>query len=418
MLKASMFNISVSDNVIYNAYTGAIVKLLQPLRDYIASGENMDLLRAQGFVVDERINELNHFLLERNTNIFSRWKRDLKYVIAVTNDCQAHCAYCFEHGIDRHCYMSEDTANKVLAYIKNQAEQNQAAGIQITYFGGEPLLNLKIIEKIGADLKQYCALHQIRFTANIVTNAIALTKEAAERLAEIGVNFAQITLDGTKNAYKAAKGLDAYDLVLEHIKSARSIFPVDIRLNITRENTADIAELVDELFTVHGLAGRVQLTLAQVVDYVGCSFNSELCLDGVEYARFVRDVFLEKEAAGQGSLKRKQLLPKIRRMFCGMENCMQYVIGPEGELYKCEHSVGKAEEIVGDLDTGTYSSDLEMQFYAPVPQKCIEAACPFLPMCLGGCANERLHTGHPCDCAQEKEKQLQLLSTYLELLHS
>ena len=216
-----MFNISVSDNVIYNAYTGAIVKLSQPLRDYIASGENMDLLRAQGFVVDERINELNHFLLERNTNIFSRWKRDLKYVIAVTNDCQAHCAYCFEHGIDRHCYMSEDTANKVLAYIKNQAEQNQAAGIQITYFGGEPLLNLKIIEKIGADLKQYCALHQIRFTANIVTNAIALTKEAAERLAEIGVNFAQITLDGTKNAYKAAKGLDAYDLVLEHIKSAQ-----------------------------------------------------------------------------------------------------------------------------------------------------------------------------------------------------
>lgn len=110
-------------------------------------------------------------------------------------------------------------------------------------------------------------------------------------MAEIGVNFAQITLDGTKNAYKAAKGLDAYDLVLEHIKSARSIFPVDIRLNITRENTADIAELVDELFTVHGLAGRVQLTLAQVVDYVGCSFNSELCLDGAEYARFVRDVF-------------------------------------------------------------------------------------------------------------------------------
>ena len=130
--------------------------------------------------------------------------------------------------------MSEDTANKVLAYIKNQAEQNQAAGIQITYFGGEPLLNLKIIEKIGADLKQYCALHQIRFTANIVTNAIALTKEAAERLAEIGVNFAQITLDGTKNAYKAAKGLDAYDLVLEHIKSARNIFPVDIRLNIAK----------------------------------------------------------------------------------------------------------------------------------------------------------------------------------------
>ena len=129
--------------------------------------------------------------------------------------------------------------------------------------------------------------------------------------------------------------------------------------------------------------------------------------------------FLEKEAAGQGSLKRKQLLPKIRRMFCGMENCMQYVIGPEGELYKCEHSVGKAEEIVGDLDTGTYSSDLEMQFYAPVPQKCIEAACPFFCRCVwadartSGCIPVI-----PVIVRKEREKQLQLLSTYLELLHS
>lgn len=418
MLKASIFNISVSKDVIYNAYTGAIVRLSKPIGDYISSGENIDLLCEQGFVVDERINELNRFLLERNTNVFSRWNRNLKYVIAVTNDCQAHCSYCFEHGIERHCYMSNATANKVLTYIKNQAEQNKAAGIQITYFGGEPLMNLKIIQKIGTDLKQYCEIHQIKLTANIITNGIALTEETATLLTEIGVNSAQITLDGTKNAYKAAKGVDAYDLVLKHIKLAANILPIDIRLNITRENKVDIVDLVDELFAVHGLAGHVQLTLAQVVDYVGCNFNSELCLDGIEYARFVRNVFLEKEAAGQGSLKRKQLMPKVRRTFCGMENCMQYVIGPEGELYKCEHSVGKADSIVGDINTGTYFNDLEMQFYSPVPQKCVEVACPFLPMCLGGCANERLHNKHTFDCTQEKEKHLLLLTTYLELLNN
>lgn len=112
------------------------------------------------------------------------------------------------------------------------------------------------------------------------------------------------------------------------------------------------------------------------------------------------------------------LMPKVLRTFCGMENCMQYVIGADGELYKCEHSVGKQNEIVGDISVGPYFSDLEMLFYSSIPQKCIEEVCPFLPMCLGGCANERLHNKHIRDCKQIKEKHLLLLSTYLELLRN
>lgn len=54
------------------------------------------------------------------------------------------------------------------------------------------------------------------------------------------------------------------------------------------------------------------------------------------------------------------MLPKVLRTFCGMENCTQYVIGPDGELYKCEHSVGKPDEIVGDVYTGSYYSYMEM----------------------------------------------------------
>ena len=183
----------------------------------------------------------------------------------------------------------------------------------------------------------------------IITNGIALTKRAAILLAEIGVNFAQITLDGTRNTYRIAKGVDAYNTVLNNIQSAVGILPIDIRLNITRDNKQDIVDLIDDLFTVHELAGQVQLTLAQVVDYVGCEFNSALCLDGTEYAKFVCGIFKDKEKAGKGSLKRMHLMPKVLRTFCGMENCMQYVIGADGELYKCEHSVGKQNEIVGDI---------------------------------------------------------------------
>ena len=223
----------------------------------------------------------------------------------------------------------------------------------------------------------------------------------------------------TQQDYRDMKAdYERQTIVLNNIQSAVGILPIDIRLNITRANMQDIVNLIDDLFTVHGLAGHVQLTLAQVVDYVGCKFNSTLCLDGTEYAQFVCGIFKGKEKAGKGSLRRMHLMPKVLRTFCGMENCMQYVIGADGELYKCEHSVGKQNEIVGDISVGPYFSDLEMLFYSSIPQKCIEEVCPFLPMCLGGCANERLHNKHIRDCKQIKEKHLLLLSTYLELLRN
>ena len=175
MFKPSVFNISVGDNVIYNSYSGAILKLSQPIADCISSCDNIDLLLEQGFIVDEKVNELNKYLVERNTAIFSRRHRGLKYVIALTNDCQAHCSYCFERGIERSCYMSEDTVNRVLSFIKNQAKTYEATSIQITYFGGEPLLNLDALKQIGINLKQFCLDNQIKYASNIITNGIALT---------------------------------------------------------------------------------------------------------------------------------------------------------------------------------------------------------------------------------------------------
>lgn len=55
-------------------------------------------------------------------------------MIALTNDCQAHCTYCFEHGINRNHFMNENTVEMVIKYIKGQAKENHAECIRITYF--------------------------------------------------------------------------------------------------------------------------------------------------------------------------------------------------------------------------------------------------------------------------------------------
>lgn len=415
--KESVFNISFSNNAVYNSYSGAIMRLDKPVATYLTEDVDTKPLVEQGLVVPAQINEINKFVLERNAKIYSRHHRGLKYVIALTNDCQAHCNYCFEKGIDRSSYMSLETAEKVVRYIAGQMEQSVASSVQVTFFGGEPLMNFEVLSYLGTELHRLCGEKNTPFVANIITNGIALDTEKAKAMASFGVKFAQITLDGTREEYKQAKGVDAFDIVINNITQAASILPIDIRLNITRDNAKNITVLIDELLNTHDLAGKVQITLAQVVDYVGCQFNSALCLDNMEYAQYLRDSFIAFSGHSKKSLRASHLLPKVLRTFCGMENCMQFVIGTDGELYKCEHNVGKPAAIVGDIEVGPYYSDLEMSFYSQIPEKCVEERCPFLPMCLGGCVNERVHNNHIRDCEQVKKKYLMMLETYLTLVH-
>lgn len=52
MFKPSVFNIPISDNIIYNSYSGAILKLSQPIVDCISNCDNIDLLLEQGFILE------------------------------------------------------------------------------------------------------------------------------------------------------------------------------------------------------------------------------------------------------------------------------------------------------------------------------------------------------------------------------
>ena len=83
MFKPSVFNISVGDNVIYNSYSGAILKLSQPIADCISSCDNIDLLLEQGFIVDEKVNELNKYVHSINCIVLSNLQFSLVYFLCL-----------------------------------------------------------------------------------------------------------------------------------------------------------------------------------------------------------------------------------------------------------------------------------------------------------------------------------------------
>lgn len=65
------------------------------------------------------------------------------------------------------------------------------------------------------------------------------------------------------------------------------------------------------------------------------------------------------------------------------------VIGPNGEIYKCEHHVGQENKIIGDLVHGLNYSDFLMKFIANEPlEQC--KSCKIFPICLGGCPAHKI----------------------------
>ena len=75
-------------------------------------------------------------------------------VLNVTNQCNLSCAYCYEYGEDKIVetdngrqpkWMSEETARESVDFLLRES----GAVAHLTFFGGETLLNFKVLQTDG-----------------------------------------------------------------------------------------------------------------------------------------------------------------------------------------------------------------------------------------------------------------------------
>ncbi len=72
------------------------------------------------------------------------------YTILTTTGCNARCFYCYEKGT-KPVTMTAETADKVVRYIvKHRGDEK----VKISWFGGEPLVNAKVIDQICTELRE------------------------------------------------------------------------------------------------------------------------------------------------------------------------------------------------------------------------------------------------------------------------
>jgi len=210
----------------------------------------------QGILVPETWDELS--LLEtRRARAHDPNVGSMSLTICPTVNCNFRCTYCYQHHVGR--LMSADVQDRLIAFLNRQ--QPVVSSLFVTWFGGEPLLGFDVIQQLTPRLR--ALVPDAAYSAHIITNGSLLTRDISTRLVDLGVESAQVTLDGPRTRHNErrplAGGQSTFDRILEHLREADPRLRFSVRVNTDRRNADEVTDLFDQLDDA-SLAGAFRCT--------------------------------------------------------------------------------------------------------------------------------------------------------------
>ncbi len=180
----------------------------------------------------------------------------------VTKDCQLACKYCYLVGKNTKERMSWEVAKLAIDYILENEQDFPESSVVWDFIGGEPLLEVDLIDKICDYLKvemfrrDHHWFNSYRFS--LTTNGINYRSPGVQRF--IGKNRSHlsigITIDGTEvkhdmNRVYKASGKGSYSDVIGNIPLWNEQFPGDgTKVTISSPDIPYIKESVLHLYSL------------------------------------------------------------------------------------------------------------------------------------------------------------------------
>ena len=311
------------------------------------------------------------------------------YTILPTTGCNARCFYCFEQGT-KPVTMTSETASRVVRYIVAHHGDEK---VTLHWFGGEPLVNVKVIDQICTELSQ----QGVPFHSTLVSNGYLIDADMVQRAKELWkMQWVQITLDGTAQTYNRVKdyvyrGVNAFERVLENIGLLTAAdIDVRIRLNVDKHNIGEMAELIELLHQRFGAEEHLSVSSSGLYGERAPEEKAEL---------FAQLLQLEQQIARSRFNHIRKLSKDVRPNHCKADNDGSVVIAPDGHLSKCEHFIDR--EFFGHIDSEERDIAIIRKFKERRTEIEACATCPFYPQCYRlvmcendfGCTPEILQLG-------------------------
>ena len=315
----------------------------------------------------------------------------------IAHDCNLACKYCFAeegeyHG--RRALMSLEVGKKALDFLV--ANSGKRRNLEVDFFGGEPLLNWKVVKQLveyGRSLEE--ANHK-KFRFTLTTNGVLLNDEIME-FCNREMSNVVLSLDGRKEINDKMRpfrnGSGSYDMIVpkfQKFAESRGQKNYYVRGTFTRNNL----DFADDVIHYADL-GFQQMSMEPVVadpaeDYAIREEDIPQILK--EYDKLALE-YIKRKKDGRGFNFFHFMLdltagPCVAKRLAGCGSGTEYLaVTPWGDLYPCHQFVGNEKFLLGNVDTGIVNTDIRDEFklcnvYAK--ETCKDCFARFY--CSGGCS--------------------------------
>jgi len=378
--------------------------------------EAVDLLSENGFFVadyaTDRRRMADYFLsIKHNTE-------ELHVTVLTTLQCNFACGYCYQG--DREDFnkfadkMTLETSARLAEWIERELDRLRPTTFAMTFFGGEPLLNLPVVYDLADRMWAATEARGIRQSLSMITNGLLLTEEIVDRLVPRGLRGIKITLDGDKDTHDRMRplrgGQGTFERIIENVRKVADRTRISIGGNFDETSADSFPALLDFISAQDFADKLLKVNFKPIVrDQLPPKPSLKGLLPLVPVASDGKTLggtcmtsagagggstcdscsFLDEKAAFLREETRRHGLPAATGVPggpCHVHHDNAHTVGPDGSLYACPGFTGEKAmstgHISGHIDSWREGNKRKFDVLEPW-KECGD--CSYMPICAGGC---------------------------------
>lgn len=394
-------------HLLFSTSSGAMAliddKALSTLKQGKADDELAETLAVTGLLVEDHRREQKEVF--RYFEEINRKNVVFNLGVVLGRDCNMACSYCGNRGRRDGPAMTGETAARLADFIGENLGRGKET-IDITFYGGEPLLYKEKIRTISALVRQAAARRRVQYRFGLVTNGSLLTKETVKELIPFGLARAVVTLDGPPAVHDAlrpfADGRGSFAAIVRNMRESTGLIRISLNANYREDNWHHVLDLLPVL-REHGLGpDRLENITFNAVspsfEDPGPAYCGGRCrnFDEVWLSRALVTLRRAVLETGYATPTTMEVVPC---RVCVHDNL---TVNHDGALCKCPSLLGRKKYEIGDIHHGVGRLDIYHPSLWKGEEKCRE--CVYLPLCYGGCRYLALRkNGHMAevDCRED-----------------
>ncbi|MDP9686552.1 UNVERIFIED_ORG: uncharacterized protein J2W82_000200 [Pseudomonas mohnii] len=388
---------------------------LRDLRPYPELMEQVKHLLSKQLLEYENSKDLLAIGIEKNELAIASGELINLLVLDLHTACNMGCSYCYaaktqeKHGLKGKA-MSFDIARLAIDQFVALSKKNKKATAAVSYFGGEPLLNYKVLELAMTYVSALNAQdNTFQLTQAITTNGVLLTPQNVEDFKRNGC-FVALSMDGLQEEHDKLRiyrsGGGTFARVEQSLKLlVMHKIPLEVVVTVGIHNTQKLSEFIDYLYSLG--VRRVSIK-AQIYTQLSSEERKEISrtvMLTLDYAN--KKGMLAK--SGPGDLDYTRGCQGLGGLVC---------VEPSGDLFPCPEGsrikIGTVHDFK-NIPTSTGYHKIASRITGNLEQ-C--KGCDVEGLCRGGCAGESeyrfddIYKIDPEECETIRENIKQNLALY------